>query len=128
MEIHHDDNCLFQEWNPADIIHIDVKVIGSLQIYQTRDDHATLFNTNQIFWLVNLEYTQVLLRPNSWLGKAINSPTCKMEVDIYVKPYKPQLRATAIRNIRPLIWKVLAYALMSQMKSIFGGARQSKID
>ena len=61
------------------------------------------------------------------MGRPLILSDARWEIDIYVEPYKPRLRATAIRNIRPFMRKILADALMSQKKK-FGGARQSKIE
>ena len=64
-----------------------------------------------------LEYKQALSRSDSWLGKAIDPPYTRWEIDIKVEPYNPRLRVTAIKNIRLLGSKALAFAPLTLAQS-----------
>ena len=71
--------------------------------------------------------TNKLLRPVSWPWKAMSSPQTQDGKQTSVEPYNLQLRATAIQNIRLLGSKVLVDTSISLTKSIWDGARQSKM-
>ena len=88
-----------------------------MRIDQTRADHSTIFDAKPNIPMGKLEYKQALLRLDSWLGKAINPPIRKMGNRHQSGAYNPQLRVTAIKNIRLLGSEALVLASLTLTQS-----------